>query len=224
MSPLPADHAYGWDEISGRYRDLLTGRFVGQAAVSAELERYLATAQSNITVLSDQLRSGAINLQEWQLGMESNVKLSHTIAGALARGGWAQMTQSDWGWVGRKIRDQYKYLRNFAQEIANGTQPMDGRFMQRAKMYAQAARSTYQEMRRRYFRLSGKALSEARILTPGAEHCEGGSGRPGCVELAALGKQPVGTLPPIGSAQCLTHCLCHFVFFDAEGVMIGGSL
>lgn len=223
MSPLPSNHQYSWNEVSGRYRDINTGRFVSQASVTAELERYLATAQNDMSANSIRLQSGSIDMLEWQLGMERNIKNVHTISAALARGGWAQMTQSDWGWVGRRIRDEYAYLRNFARQVADGTQPMDGRFLTRSRMYALAARSTFQEMRRRYMRLSHGAAFEQRVLTPGAEHCIGGQGRPGCVELANKGVQPVGTLPPIGAAQCLSFCLCHFKFFDVGMNEIGTS-
>lgn len=214
-------HDFGWNEAAGRYMDLTTGRFVSFADVNAALELQVINSEMNIAAVTEQLRAGTINLAEWQLAMEQEIKVIHTASAASARGGWAQMTQADWGWVGQRVRVQYQYLNNFAAQIANGQQPLNGRALQRAKMYAQAGRSTFQEMRRRYTRIYKGAVTEARVLTPNAEHCEGGDNRPGCIELANMGRVPVGTLPPIGAAQCLTFCQCTFRFFDAEGKAIG---
>jgi hypothetical protein len=167
------------------------------------------------------LQAGEISLAEWQLAMEQEIKIIHTASAASARGGWAQMTQADWGWVGQRVRAQYAYLDRFTRQIAGGQQRLDGRALMRARMYAQAARATFQEMRRRYARIYKDGVTEERVLKPNAEHCEGGDNRPGCVELAALGRQPIGTLPPIGAAQCLTFCLCTFRIYDADGNLIG---
>lgn len=214
-------HNFGFNETAGRYIDLTTGRFVSFAEVNEALELQVTTSQGNIAVITEQLQAGSINLAEWQLAMESEIKVIHTASAASARGGWAQMTQADWGWVGQRVRAQYEFLNNFAAQISNGQQPLNGRALLRAKMYAQAGRSTFQEMRRRYTRIYKGAVTEQRILKPNAEHCEGGDDRPGCVELADMGRVPVGTLPPIGAAQCLTFCLCIFRFFDEKGNVVG---
>lgn len=216
--PIPA--AYEWVESAGRYRNLINGQWVSWDTVRSALEQTLSASQSTITTVSQKLVDGSISLAQWQLEMEKQVKLVNVISSALARGGWAQMTPSDWGWVGQRVRTQYQYLRNFANDIANGKQALNGRLVLRARMYAQSARSTFQEMRRRYMRIYKNAAFEARVLTPGAEHCKSTDQRPGCVELAAKGMQPIGTLPPIGVATCLTFCLCHFVFYNTDGVII----
>lgn len=214
-------HDFGWNETAGRYVDLTTGRFVSFADVNAALEMQIGISEIHMSVATERLQAGSINLAEWQLAMEQEIKIMHTASAASARGGWAQMTQADWGWVGQRVRAQYEFLNKFARQIATGQQPLNGRALQRAQMYAQAGRSTFQEMRRRYVRIFKGAVTEQRLLTPNAEHCEGDDDRPGCVELADMGRVPVGTLPPIGDAQCLTFCQCVFRFFDAAGKVIG---
>ena len=181
----------------------------------------ISVSESNINLVTQKLQAGQINLAEWQLAMEREIKTIHVASSASARGGWAQMTQADWGWTGQRIREQYEYLRRFAGQIASGKQPLNGRALVRAEMYAQAGRSTFQEMRRRYTRIYKNGATEQRVLEPNAEHCEETENRPGCVELAEMGRQPIGTLPPIGDATCLTFCRCFFRFFDADGNEIG---
>ena len=51
---------------------------------------------------------------------------------------------------------------------------------------------------------------ERRVLGhPKTEHCAD------CPPLAALGWQPIGTLPDIGDSECEGRCLCHFVYSDS---------
>jgi hypothetical protein len=219
LSPLSE---YGWNERAGRYVDQSTGRFVSFRTVKTELEAVVTASASNINTLSTRLVSGDITLAEWQLGMEREIKLSHVASAAAAKGGWAQMTPSDWGWVGSRVKEQYAYLRNFAQQIASGKEKLNGHLVARAEQYGMAARATYEEMRRRVMTNRG-ATEERRRITPGAEHCEGSErrGTPGCEELALLGWQPIGSLPPIGAATCLMHCKCYFEYKDANGTTLG---
>jgi hypothetical protein len=211
---------YGWNELAGRYVDLTTGRFIAFDVIKSELEAVVSASQANIVRISEQLIAGDITLPQWQLLMEKEIKIGNVASAALAKGGWAQMTQADWGYVGSNIKKQYQYLRNFAQEIASGKCPLNGRLITRARLYGAEDRAMFEEMRRRYMRLNKGATEERRVLLPGAEHCEPHESTPGCTELAAKGWQPVGTLPPIGAATCRTFCRCVFEFKDAEGKVI----
>lgn len=196
---------YGWNESSGRYIDLQTGRFVKFSDVRGALESVMDASGVRMNTLTQQLIDQKLSLAEWQSGMMEQIKISHTAAAASARGGWAQMSQSDWGAVGRMIRQQYGYLRNFANQIASGEQKLDGRALVRADLYAQAARGTFEEIQRRYQRLMNGMEEEARILGE-ADHCKG------CLAQAALGFKPIGTLDPIGAEECITNCHCRFIY------------
>jgi hypothetical protein len=192
--------AFGWNPPAGRYIDLATGRFIPFGQVRDGLESVMEASAARMNVVTQSLIDGNISLADWQTTMMEQIKLGHTASAASANGGWAQMTQSDWGATGQKIRDQYDYLRNFAGQIADGTQPLDGRCLVRADMYGQAPRGTFEAMRFRDAEESG-AEEEIRILGD-ADHCDG------CLEQAALGWQPLGILDDIGDEECLTRCHC----------------
>ena len=132
--------------------------------------------------------------------MADEMKMLHTGAAAVGRGGWTQMSQADWGWTGQRLRAQYGYLRNFANDIATGHQPMDGRLTARAQMYAEAARATQREMIRRTAISIGR--QDERNHLGAADHCGG------CVEATARGWVPIGTLPAVGSRTCRSRCHC----------------
>lgn len=202
--------SYGWNEQAGRYVNQTTGRFVPFTAVKSELEAVVSASQQRMAAVSQQLIDRQITVKEWQLAMAREIKEAHIASAAASKGGWAQMTQSDWGWTGAKIKEQYQYLKNFANEIASGKQKLDGRLMVRAEMYGAAQRTTFEEMRRRYERNKG-LTEERRILGP-AEHCTSSGDLEGCLELASKGWQPIGTLPRIGQSPCRVNCKCTFEF------------
>lgn len=202
-STLTSDFA--WNEAAGRYIDRSTNRFVAFSKVRDALESVMDASGIRMNMLTQQLVDSGLSLAEWQSGMMEQIKLAHTAAAAASRGGWAQMSQADWGAAGRLIREQYSFLRGFANQIANGEQLLNGTMLVRADLYANAVRGTFEEMRRRYERLMNGVEEEARILGE-ADHCDG------CLEQASLGWQPIGTLDPIGAEECLTRCHCSFAY------------
>jgi hypothetical protein len=214
LSPLSQ---YGWNETAGRYIDIGSGRFIPFQSIKAEMETAVSASQANNGALTERLVSGDLSLEEWRLGMEREIKIVNVASAALARGGWAQMSPADWGWVGSQVKAQYGYLRSFAAELASGAMPLNGRVVVRARLYATAARSIYENARRRWEQLDNGMLYERRVLGI-AEHCHTHVELPGCVELAALGWQSIGSLPPIGATPCRTNCQCSYEFsIDGKG-------
>lgn len=195
---------YGWNASAGRYVNLSTGQFVPFAEIRAALEYNIAAAQQEITRVTRLLIDGTLSIDDWQAAMMEQIKNAHINAACSARGGWAQMTQSDWGFVGRQIRTQYDFLRNFVRDIQSGAQPLNGRLLIRAQMYGEAARGTFEDMRRRIEKLIYGMEEEMRVLGV-ADHCQD------CLTHANKWA-PIGTLPRIGNSQCRTRCHCRFRF------------
>lgn len=195
---------YGWDTRALRYRNLTTGRFVSALTLRGAIDETIATSERSLMAIGQQLLDGQISLMQWRDAVANELRLLHTAAGASAMGGWANMSQADWGFVGQLLRTQYTYLNNFGLEIATGQQPLDGTFMVRLHLYAQAARGTYEQMLRRAHLLRG--YREERRVLGVADHC------PTCLEQAALDWQPIGTLNRIGDSECITNCRCHFEY------------
>jgi hypothetical protein len=195
--------SFVWSAASQRYRDEATGRFVSQVAVNQAVDAVIKAGSQHMVTMTQALQTNQITLAEWQTQMATEIKMLHTGAAALGRGGWAQMTQSDWGWTGQRIRAQYGWLRNFAHDIAVGHQPMDGRLLARAAMYAEATRATQREMQR--FNASVIGRTQERNVLGAAEHCGG------CLSATARGWVPLGTLPAIGNRECRSRCRCSIV-------------
>jgi hypothetical protein len=158
--------------------------------------------------LTQSLIDGQIGLDTWQAQMMASVKSVHIVGATLANGGWAQMEQSDWGWTGSaRIRPQYAYLRDFAAQLANGKQPLNGTALARAELYAHAGRATHRAAQERLAKERGMAME--RNLLGSADHCSG------CLGETARGWVPIGSLIPCGSRQCLSRCHCSIIWRTA---------
>ena len=203
----PLEERYAWlpnAGSTGRYRDRATGRFVKELQVRADLDKYIDAKNTRLDALANQLRNREISLADWQLQMRNEMRMMHNNAAMVAKGGKAQMTQADWGRTGRELRSQYEYLDKWAADIASGKVPLDGRLAQRAKLYGQAARGTYEQSRRA--QAADKGNEEEQRILHAAESCVD------CIQYAALGWQPIGSLPKIGDSQCRSRCRCTFSY------------
>jgi hypothetical protein len=190
---------YGWNEKAQRFFDRQTGRYVSRDFVRAAFDDVIAAESRAAQVISDALRSGKVDLGEWQAEMRRIIKDGQLQAAALARGGWDQMRAADYGRVGAAVREQYAFLDRFTQEIRKGL-PLDGRFLMRAGMYAQAARPFFHEQQGAALEAAG--YSEERNILHPAEHCQV------CLDQSAAGYVPIGTLIPIGQRQCMGNDKC----------------
>lgn len=195
---LGADR-YGWNDKSARYYDRITGRYVSRDIVRHALDGVLSFAADEARDVSSQLREGTVDLAEWQAKMRQLTKDSMLQAQALARGGWDQLTSSDYGKVGAAVRMQYEYLDKFTKEIRRGL-PLDGRFLSRASMYPKSARPFFHDEQRAL--LDDTGYSEERNVLHPAEHCDE------CMDQSAAGWVPIGTLIPIGGRTCLGNDQC----------------
>lgn len=197
---------------TGRYVNLTTGRIVSAEFVANAHEVQIGVARQKVRAISEQLARQEITLADWQTQMAREIKTIHTQSAALAKGGWAQMTPSDWGAVGRITRDQYQFLENFAKDIFTGDQKLtnlagqiNGNFLRRSDLYAQAGAGTKSQMERREAGQRGLEF-ERRVLDERAQHCKC------CPVQAGRGWQPLGTLVPIGGCDCSNNCRCHFEY------------
>jgi hypothetical protein len=201
--------SYTWDASARRYRDG-SGRFVPQSVVRSMMDQLWQGGRRENMKLTRQFVRGEIGADEWNKGMRSIVKGIHSAAAVFMRGGFLNMTRSDWGFVGSRVKAQYRFVDRFEGDITHTLEDLpadadlpEGAMLQRAGMYSDAGRGTMQQMGRRVARQSG-LTEERRILRPGAEHCTD------CKEAAAAGWQEIGTLPVIGDSACVTNCECEF--------------
>ena len=109
-------------------------------------------------------------------------------------------------------RSQADFARDMKQELLEEDKKPDGTLLVRVGLYATAGWAMWQGLRGIEAPILG-AVEEERILGA-ADHC------PDCLDEAAKGRQPIGTLRRIGDSICLSNCHCTFIYYDAAGNIV----
>lgn len=207
MLDADTDDGGDWEyaALAGLGLFLWRGRATPPTAARAQLARVLAGLEDETRAVSSYSNPAA-----WALGMAGIVKSTALVGAAFAVGGWAQMAGPVMAEVETAVSSELGYLDAFADDVAAGRVPRDGRFVRRAMLYAAAGWGLYQILRGRVAGWRG-FHEEANVLNPGAEHCGG------CVAETDKGWQPIGTLLPIGDRQCRSNCRCHLQYRNRAG-------
>lgn len=127
-----------WDEDNARYVDA-DGNVLPAADQRGLLARFLENQRERAERLTERLIGGQLLVTEWESEMRWIIKDAYGAAYMLGRGGRFQMTFRDWGFLGRALSEQYRYLNNFAAQLVAGS-VTEGRTRMRANLYPLSAR------------------------------------------------------------------------------------
>lgn len=204
---------YTWDQRlrsgTGAYRNDQTGQIVEARDARIAFDSYIDNSTAISKDLAISLQNGRLSLADWQTRMASHIKDVQINAAINANGGRDQMTRSDWGRTGQLIKQQYQFLDKFAEDIASGKQPLDGRFVQRSQLYTQSGETTRNVFETVNARDAGMDEERSLLEARDNRNCEGAGSCPGETN---KGWQPIGTLIPIGNRICNKNCRCHFEY------------
>jgi hypothetical protein len=201
-----ADVQFGYDRGSQRYRDLSTGRWVSERSVRDAVDRTADHASRLMGDAAARFRAGTIDAGQWLAESMQTIKDANVAAALVAYGGRSQMTPERNGFVGSQVKIQYQYARQMVGDVLDGRQRLNGRLDSRARMYGQAARQTYTDIRRRESARNG--MSFERNHLGAAEHCAS------CVGETARGWVPIGSLIPPGRRTCRASCRCSLAYAE----------
>lgn len=195
---------YTFNPNTGRYRDADTGRFVKHADVILLTEASLKASENVSDTLSNLAGNGMLSGKDFEALMRKEIKAEYIRQYLAGIGGQAQMTKKDWSSIGGMLKEQYKYLKGFADEIAAGNLT-EKQIASRAAMYINSAREAFERAKERTVVKAGYDQERWQLGFVRTEHCED------CVGYEAMGWQPVGTFPypGDGSTVCLTNCKCY---------------
>jgi hypothetical protein len=203
-SNITSPSQFTYDAKSMRYRNASTGRYISAKEVRSAVDTIIDKEAVAFRGVAQQLIDGKINLAEFQLQMQANVKKLNVAMALAGNGGIANTDQSDLGYIGSLVKKQYQYLQGMAKQIKNGHQKLDGTLLARVELYAQAARGTHEDVKRRQANQSG--MGQEKSVLAEADHCAG------CLSQAKRGWSEIGSLIPVGGRECLVNCHCHFIF------------
>lgn len=127
------------------WRILLINILLKQLPIDDESKANLVRVRIGIffdasDALAEQMFTGQISLGQWQEDMKRIIRESHTSCAAIGKGGWGEMGAKDWGRLGTPLREQYKYLRGFADFISENRDTVSlAAIRARARLYGEGA-------------------------------------------------------------------------------------
>jgi len=193
---------YSYDPRTHAYRNLSTGRLVARQAITDLLRDVADGAGNRLAALGRSAVRGDLTPSQFYELMQQEVKYAYNACAALAAGGWDRLTAREWGGNGIRLRAQYAYLRDFAQEIAAG-KLTEAQAAARASTYGDSAYSRYWELDRQKQEAAGVTMARWQTMADDRV-C------PSCLELERKGFQPIASLPNPGTIH--PGCRCDLVY------------
>lgn len=135
--------AWIWVPEVLRYRNLANGEFVSAETVRGWANAAIDASNNAIATATSQLTNGLLNTGDWQTIIRQELKDAYIQEYLLGKGGLEQMAAADWGSVGGMLSDQYRYLDDFAAEVANGNLTAE-QIQARTEMYLESATEAYE--------------------------------------------------------------------------------
>jgi hypothetical protein len=109
-----------WDDSAKRYRDPVTGRFVGVDQMQVLREVFIDQQKGLLESLVWQFDEGKITYEAFRDIAKQIIKDTYIDLYAMGAGGRNNLTPRDWGRIGAMLKEQYKYLRNMMGQILRG--------------------------------------------------------------------------------------------------------
>lgn len=110
----------------------------------AAKDAILAVAEDRMAGLTQSLLDGKISIADWQIQMRQELRdVNALMLVAGAGGDRSKVDPSDWLKLGPELKSQYRYLENFAHELASGDPRVLATAVTRAKLYARSTQATF---------------------------------------------------------------------------------
>ena len=140
------------------------------------------------------------DVRTWYEAMKREIVRSHIQATIAGRGGMLRTRVTDWARVTRQIREEFRYLRQFAVDIVEKNLST-AQIAARSALYSNHAQVSFWSAKDAGQKAQG--FTQERRVLGAAEHCAD------CVGYASQGWVPIGSLPAPGDGSvCRANCQC----------------
>jgi hypothetical protein len=201
---------YTYNPVTRKYTKTRTGREVTDRELVQYVRNVSREAGRRMKKSTQQLIAGIIMLGTWYAQMRDLMRVLYKTIWILSIGGFVFDDDFSRNLFYAFILLNFSYIDNFAEQLHDGRQPLNGFAMTRAGLYGSAGNGIWQNILLDQAKADGWTEGR-RLLGANENHCTDGE-RPGCIELAALGWVPIDQVVKIGSAQCYTNCQCILQF------------
>lgn len=197
---------YVWDRRlrGGRFRtvydDGRLGRIVAPRDIVQQLRMLTDRSGRQFANLAEDAFTGRITVADFQRALIGELRALYNANTALALGGWQRLGPAEWGRNGGLLREEYRHLAAFAQELADGKLSL-AEARARAQLYADNAYARYWQEDLRLKQEAG--FREERLVTVGDDRV--------CASCRAAERQGYA---PLGTFVIPLHfgCRCEKVY------------
>ena len=198
---------FTWEKRERRYRNKATGKFISPNTVKALTLRRIELVTEELKIIGGLLSDGKITLGTWQKETAGVLKVLHAQQYLIGVGGSANIQKQDYLAIGRKLKEQYNFLRNFAIDLNRGMSL--AQFRHRLSLYAKAAKGSFFAGQRTAAKRSGKTYVIRQLGE--AEHCVE------CESYATQGMVPIDeAILPTEKCSCGPNCHCQLLYLTLE--------
>lgn len=158
-----------FDPVSKRFKNLETGRFVGNNRIDGLADRYDDTWDEEVGELTANLTENDQEMDDWLsdfLGLLAGSILAYYLLGV---GGLSNMTPERWAEVDGLVADQLGYMSGFATAVAGGTLSA-AQIAARTAMYFASSQGAYSHGKASKYGLTLPAYPRD-FSTPCRYHC-----------------------------------------------------
>jgi len=206
---------FGWRGKLAQFWNRTVGRLVPRL----QINRWVTASIEAVPVgeWAEQLAAGTLDVGTWEENFREEIKKEYLRQAMIGAGGVEQMDAKAWGSTGGQIADQYRYLDDFADEVATGDLT-EGQIRRRSEMYINSAREALEREKEKAARKA--EMNEVWWKRTAEESC------PDCVDFENMGWRPVDPWPYMigkrkarpgtGDTICLTSCKCGLRYRKAK--------
>ncbi len=194
---------FKFDRNSQRYRissGAGKGQFLSKEAVDALTQKTIRQAKDDLKTIGNLLLKRKISVGTWEEATAKTLKTIEINQYAIGKGGSGRLNQRDYGLIGQRLKEQYRYLRGFSEDLIAG-KLTEGQLWQRLNLYAADTRHAYELARTESHAQDG--YNWERRLRHARDSCSP------CIDYAAQGWQAIRSLPNPGDrCTCGSSCKC----------------
>ncbi len=131
-----------WDDNVKRYRNPVTGRFVGIDDMNSMRVEFMDSQKQRMEGVTTVYSAGTIDIFAYEKQVKEILRQTYVDLYAMGAGGRNNLTQKDWGSIGGMLKEQYGYLNPFMEQIARG-ELSPAQITARLKMYINSASESF---------------------------------------------------------------------------------
>lgn len=208
-------YKYSYDATTLRYRNPTNGRFISKRQIDNSLDNYRAIQSAEMRATAQQYINKQISRKDAEIAIAKSIKNLWNTELVAGKGGVQNVAANDWLMVARELKQQYYMGTSDKTGKSYGLRQLFDAYERGEKSPSQILNSmdSYAKASKKAFWMANQTMAQKLSLTlmqrilGNSVHCDS------CLRYAAMGVQPIGSLPlPQVACECRFNCDCTVIY------------